>query len=512
MIGWWAVAFLVVVALALRLPGIASRSLWLDEAWRANIAVAPSWSAFWSSVLQSDEIGAPMPPLFAFALRLGALCGGRSAGALRAVPLVASVAAVPLAFFLVRRLAGVPAAIAAAALFACWPAAVLHGRELKQYSVDVALLLALLILVHAVRHRPTDARRWMVYAVAAALVPGLSYPVTLVLPALALLSVPGERSARGWWLGAHVLAGAAAIAWYVEFIAIQRQRPLTAAYWAAQFPALDAGAMPGWIAGQLVAFAAYATADPVWVYLAVAALGYAVLPAWFRWTALVTLLTVVVAAAVRVYPLAGGRTSLFLVPFLYVPLGAAVAWAWPPAGTRVRAPVLARVAGFIALALVLAWPARADRDRDLGLVFEEVAPLVAQLRAERQPNDRVYVYCGAVPAFRFYHPERDERIVLGASHRGDDAAYEKEIQAGLARGDRLWVLFSHVYQPPKGRAERDVILSALGVYAREADHTELPGASLHRFDVVQTPGAVRHLRLTPEDMRDPERMKELLGR
>ena len=65
-----AVAALTVAAFALRCPAL-GRSLWLDEAWRANLALAPSWAAFWNELLGSGGggIGAPMPPLFALALR-----------------------------------------------------------------------------------------------------------------------------------------------------------------------------------------------------------------------------------------------------------------------------------------------------------------------------------------------------------------------------------------------------------------------------------------------------------
>jgi hypothetical protein len=35
---------------------------------------------------------------------------------------------------------------------------------------------------------------------------------------------------------------------------------------------------------------------------------------------------------------------------------------------------------------------------------------------------------------------------------------------------------------------------------------------LHLFEIVRSPDQVRHLKLTPEDMKNPARMKELLGR
>ena len=62
------------------------------------------------------------------------------------------------------------------------------------------------------------------------------------------------------------------------------------------------------------------------------------------------------------------------------------------------------------------------------------------------------------------------------------------------------------------RRSRDTILSELAVYGKQIEQREAPGASLHLFDVERAPGTVTHLTLTPEDLANPARMKELLGR
>src|SRR5688572_20958308 len=85
------VGILTLGAVALRWPSL-GRSLWLDEAWRANIALAPSWDAFWTAVLGAGGggIGAPMPPLFALALRTAGAVVDHSAMGMRAIPVLAS--------------------------------------------------------------------------------------------------------------------------------------------------------------------------------------------------------------------------------------------------------------------------------------------------------------------------------------------------------------------------------------------------------------------------------------
>jgi hypothetical protein len=182
-------------------------------------------------------------------------------------------------------------------------------------------------------------------------------------------------------------------------------------------------------------------------------------------------------------------------------------------GARAAAAPRRSIVSLAATAVLLAvllWPARGS----LGVhpVVEETAPLVRQLATERRPDDHVYVYYSAVPAFRFYHPALDERIHLGTSHRDDPTAYARELQPILAPGRRVWLLFSHDAPTPSGPSERDTILGEVALYGREVTARATEGASLHLFEITRAPGSVRRLQLSPEDLRDPERLKGLLGR
>ena len=169
---------------------------------------------------------------------------------------------------------------------------------------------------------------------------------------------------------------------------------------------------------------------------------------------------------------------------------------------------LATVATFVVLGIV----GRGLRAPQAGIVYEETAPLIAILEAERQPADRVYVYDGAVQAFRFHHPATDGAITLGGSHRNDQTAYAAELRPLVVPGQRVWLLFAHVQTPANGTPERNTILGDLALYGRQIDVREAAGASLHLFEITRAAGTVKHLTLTPEDLRNPERMKQLLGR
>jgi hypothetical protein len=223
--------------------------------------------------------------------------------------------------------------------------------------------------------------------------------------------------------------------------------------------------------------------------------------------------TLIDAAALRVYPLSGGRTSVFLLCFVYLGLASALAASVRgelPGALRALPSALRATVGTAAAVAIALVVGRGVAAPTAGLVYEETAPLIAAIDAERQPTDRVYVYDGAVQAFRFHHPASDPAITLGGSHRQKPNAYIEEIRPLLTPGQRLWVLFAHVHTPANGKSERDVILGDLGVYAKQLDVRETLGAELYLFEVTRGGDEVKHLKLTPEDLADPERMKKLL--
>ena len=396
-------------------------------------------------------IGAPMPPLFALALGAVGAVVGHSAMGMRALPVLMSVAAVPLAYVVGARAAGSVAGLSAALCFAASPTALLHGQELKQYSTDVAVVLVLLVAASTVAPRPSRPRSWIALAVVMSLAPAVSFPSALVLPgiALATLACCTTSAERRRWLAAHVVSGSAALAWYALVIGPQRNRPLVTAYWAGEFPPLDGVPGAGWVTDQLLDFISYCSLHPRWLAAAVVVAGLALASRWLGIAALVSVATLIAAAAWRAYPLSGGRTSVFLLPFVYLGLGSALGGIAAKHAARRQGARTRRARDRRPRRRAPHARPRRPRARRRGRLRETV-PLIAVLDAERQPTDRVYVYDGGVQAFRFHHPALDPTITLGGSHRNDQTAYAAEVQPLLVPGQRLWLLFAHVHTPPGG--------------------------------------------------------------
>ena len=117
-------------------------------------------------------------------------------------------------------------------------------------------------------------------------------------------------------------------------------------------------------------------------------------------------------------------------------------------------------------------------------------PILAHLRAERQPEDAVYVYYGAAPVTTFYASQFGlERgtYVVGGCHRGDTRRYLEELDTFRGRS-RVWVLITHAVYV----SERDDILAyldsigtrreSLVVRARSVGRTALP-AEAYLYDL-----------------------------
>ena len=180
----------VVVALAI---GVLARlhsssALWLDEALSVNIAALPPSDLL--AALRQDG----SPPLYYLALHAWIDVLGSGDGAVRALSCVFSLAALPVAYVLGRRLGGRPAARAALVVFAANPFLVRYATETRMYSLVV--LLTLLAILCVLRAR--DVASWprlVAVAVTGGALALTHYWTGFFLAATAL--VLGYRAVRG---------------------------------------------------------------------------------------------------------------------------------------------------------------------------------------------------------------------------------------------------------------------------------------------------------------------------
>lgn len=159
-----AVALATTIAAALRLPFLDDRGLRFDETYTVAILQAGGPGDLWSQLGATEST----PPLFyALAWALSAIVGDQGEATIRAVPALALIASVPVAYAALRRLVGDRAAVAAAWIVAVSPLLVRYSLEGRSYGLLVLLGLCSIWAFAALLDRPS-LRRWALWTLAAA--------------------------------------------------------------------------------------------------------------------------------------------------------------------------------------------------------------------------------------------------------------------------------------------------------------------------------------------------------
>jgi len=184
---------LIALGILLRLRQyLANRSLWLDEAMLAlNILHKNLWGLF--GKLDYDQ-GAPLG--FLLIEKLAATLFGDGERALRLLPLLAGCASLVLFYFLARDILNPPGLLLALAILTFGRHAIYYSSEVKQYSLDSAIVLALFFL-GARLFRPEQTRgAYWILLIAGILAPWFSHPAIFALAAIGGVSV--LQNIRRW--------------------------------------------------------------------------------------------------------------------------------------------------------------------------------------------------------------------------------------------------------------------------------------------------------------------------
>lgn len=228
--------------LAARVYAVVARPLWADEIFTLTLARrgVPEILA----ALRTDS-GPPLHYLVAHVLLLPFPSPGAGDVVVRLLSLVASLLHLPLLVLTARRLGRPDIGLAAAALYALFPLAVLYGAEGRGYAL--ASLLALLAFERALalreRPRPGTAAGLALSAAGATLT---HYLAVFPVAALALLAVGARPAARralalsglatavlaGAWAPVAIRQPAASMAWAraPEFAGALRDFPANLAF------------------------------------------------------------------------------------------------------------------------------------------------------------------------------------------------------------------------------------------------------------------------------------------
>jgi hypothetical protein len=408
---------LVVVGAGLRLVAfLKARSLAQDEAQLAlNLIDRPFGHLFG----QLDFNQAAPPAFLAVQKLVVAVLGGNDYS-LRLFPLLAGTAGLVLFYFLARRVVAPLALPLAVAVVALSNPTIFYTTADKQYAVDFAIAVLVLLSGMRLSDRRGDTAAAVVFACVGAAAIWLSHSSVFVLAGVSTPLAVGSLLRRDRRQAVHVLAAGAV--WLASFGVFA----LTSLDNVAQIRhslSHTEGAFAGSGSGLFASTGALRTSLGAFRFIAGiphflrhgpldAGQLTALVAGCFCLVGLVSLLRkspekgaalicplgfMLIAWGLGQYPLLG-RTQLFLVPMFALLLAEGVAQAF--LGLRHRSARAAAALAGVLFLVVMTVPAVGAVVRDS--TFDEIKPVLADVAREQLPSDTVYVYYTAQPQLRYY--------------------------------------------------------------------------------------------------------------
>jgi hypothetical protein len=486
----WLPVLLIGFGVAVRLRQYLShRSLWLDEALIALNVLSRGYD----QLLKPLWFQQAAPVGWLWAERSAVDLFGRSEAALRLVALAAGIATLLAIWWAARRLLSawlVPVAVAAAASV---PYLLYYSNEVKQYELDAAMALLLLLASLPLLQDQPSWPRLLIWSLLGAAAVWCSHPAVLVLGGYSATLAARHLRRRHWKTLLQV--GGGGLLWGASFLTVYlvSLRPVAKhngslyRYWQSGFTPrpLTPSAAIGWLGRRWAEFVHNPLGlAPVPAVSIAVLLGGAALLVHRRPQALLLLSPVpvfVAAAAARAYPLQG-RLLLVLVPTALLLAAAAPDWHGP------RIALAGRVAGAVLLGVLL-W---APTGRAIGLLghpttVEEVRPVLQAIHDRQRPGDLLWVYRGGIPAVRYYAP------TTGVSPTGimwlarpTGPCDPRTTIRRAAGGHRVWLVFGHHFSFAP-RNEPAIVLSRMDLAGTRASAIHAPGASAYLYDLAGPP-------------------------
>jgi Dolichyl-phosphate-mannose-protein mannosyltransferase len=439
------IAGIMLLGAGTRLYHLAYKPLWLDEAvlyWISRGGLG--------DIVTQNAASNSAPPLFALLVALSSKVG-ESEATLRIAPWLAGVLAVGAIYLLSKEFLSPAAAYFCALTVAIATSQVLYSQQLREYSI--AFLLAIINLLFFYRYsREPSWTRWALMTIAMIVGVFTQYGLALLVASLNLVFVcelgysTQRRILALKWIASQILVLSAAVAVFQlslkqQFVAggfgaSSVSNYLASGYWNSELRSLPKFALTNTIG--LIDFAF--PAAPLFLLLVLVGFVSCIRDPSGRRPLLILatpLLLTLVAACVRLYPYLGGRQDIFLTPMIYVFAGFGVQYLVKADINRLAALallfVLVAIGGYSTYAYL----------QDPG--SENIKPLIGVLTSSYQSGDRVYVYYGAGPAFRYYFRDNNAQLVYSVYARTAPEEYQTQLDSVFSKQGRVWMVFTHCW-------------------------------------------------------------------
>ena len=465
---------------------LTGRSLWLDEAMLALNIVNRNYSELFQP-LDYDQ-GAPIG--FILVEKTFNLLFGRNEFSLRLFPLLIGLVSLWMFYLLLKRSTSGAGLWVALTLFAFNPRLIYYSSEVKQYIVDVAVTITLLLCAQPL-FQQASRKAFATLAFAGALALWFSHPSLFVLAGIGLaLFVIYFQKRDPVALRSTIGMG---ILWLVDLALLYsltlsnlRNNSYMHAYWQDAFAPAPPWSDWSWYLSAFqknmdTQFGSSPAAAGLIFILMLA--GWVVLFMQKRAFAIALagiLFFTLLASSLGLYPVLE-RMGLFLVPIGILLIGKSL----DIPAQRLRAhPIVSTIVVLALSGFVLYAPLMRALDQFFTpKYFEHIRPTMGFLQSTWKEDDSLFISNGAVPAFEFYAPMYSLNDIAYTAGLREDYADPDAILRQIKTFEdqkRVWVLISHVYE--KGNFnEKDFLLSYLDQIGSKKREFREPGTSVYLY-------------------------------
>jgi hypothetical protein len=472
---------------------LTGRSLWADEAMLALNIVNRNFAGLFKP-LDYDQ-GAPIGFLLVEKFFNSIL--GKNEFALRLFPLIIGLISLWLFYLLLKQITGGTGLLTALALFAFNPRLIYYSSEVKQYILDVAVTILLLLLAAPVFNTSPRKKDFAGLTLAGLIALWFSHPALFVLAGIGLTLVAIYLKKRDYSNLRFVIG--MGLLWILDIIFLYllilkdiSQNAYMREYWQGAFLPMPPWSDPGWFPTAIHENIGIQFGIPyaVWFIVLIMLIGWVGLFFQNQKYAIVfacILLVTLTASALQVYPVFE-RMILFLIPIGLILIGKAVdcvACLWQASYQRVKRFHMLGAFSVLFLAGFLIYGPLSMSFQDFvePKYFEHIRPSMDFVRDSWKDGDRMYVSYGALPAFRFYAPFYGLENISYEFGEREDYKNPQNILSQLDsfKGQpRVWILLSHVYENGDFN-EKDSILNYLNQIGERKREFRVPGTSVFLY-------------------------------
>ncbi|MDD2816604.1 MAG: glycosyltransferase family 39 protein [Thiotrichaceae bacterium] len=500
-----------------------NRSIWLDEAFIAT-NLERGWSNLLSLPLDYSHSHIA-PPGFLVINKVFVSIFGQIDWAIRLFPFLASLAALWLFYKLASRVLSPMAVPIAILLFAISDALIFQAVNFKQYSSDVAITLLLSYWAILFVQKTALVRKdWIRLGILGAVVVWFSHPAIFVLVTIGLyLTLHFAHKKQFKTLLPLFAVGAV---WVISFLVMYRFisgggiATSSIGMWLIQFWIINQGFMPpvwtlhayNWLLQHYIMMfsspGGLGVPEVAGILFLIGGVSLYFTKRAALFILVFPLLLVIIASALYKYPFME-RLLLFLLPMVYLLIAEALVQLKLQLSTLSHSQWIEIPTKILLMAALIS---SSVLDLPILRTVEEIKPLLSQLQQQRTPQDTLYIYHWAEPAFRFYAKQygldynqcaliskppvaeytkeidyfrsehkvplktaAETHCILGVAENYDKSAADIEQLRGKGR---VWILFTHANQ-----VEISLFLNALNQMGKKQAEWLQPGASLHLYEL-----------------------------